>query len=62
LDKKEIREIYLPGDEQIQAAQKEYILAKEKVEFAERTLKSLIGAGFDIRNVIEYRKLLSGIL
>ena len=62
LDKKEIREVYIPGDDAVQKAQKEHILAKEKVEFAERTLKSLIGAGFDIKNVIEYRKLMSGIL
>lgn len=62
LDKKEIREVYIPGDDEVVEAQAAYELAKEKVEFAERTLKSLISAGFDIKNVIEYRKLMSGII
>lgn len=62
LDAKQIREVYLPGDDAVIEAQKKYNLAAEKIAFAERTLKSLIGAGFDIKNVIEYRKFMSGIL
>lgn len=62
LDKKDIREIYLPGDDEVVEAAKRLELAKQKVELCERTIKNLTAVGFDIKNVIEYRKLMSGII
>lgn len=62
LDKRDIREIYLPGDEKVVAAQKTYELWKQKFDLSERTLAGLNRMGFDIKNVIDYRKFMSGIL
>lgn len=62
LDKRDIREIYLPGDDEIIELEKAVEVARQKVELCERTLRSLTGTGFDIKNIIEYRKLMSGIV
>ena len=62
LDKKDIREIYLPGDDEVVEAAKRLELVRQKLELCERTIKNLTSVGFDIKNVIEYRKLMSGII
>lgn len=62
LDKKDIREIYLPGDDDVVEAAKRLELIRQKLEICERTIKNLTSVGFDIKNVIEYRKLMSGII
>lgn len=62
LDKRDIRETYIPGDEEVIKAAKALELQKQKVELCERTLRGLNSMGFDIKNVIEYRKLMSGIV
>jgi hypothetical protein len=62
LDKRDIREIYLPGDSQVIDAQKILELVSTKLELAERTLAGLNRMGFDIKNVIDYRKFMSGLV
>ncbi len=62
LDKRDIREIYLPGDKEVIAAQQLVELVSVKLELAERTLSGLNRMGFDIKNVIDYRKFMSGII
>jgi len=62
LDKRDIRETYMPGDEQIIEATKNLLLWKQKIELCERTISTLNRMGFDIKNIIDYRKLMSGIV
>jgi len=62
LDRRDILETYLPGDEKVQEAMKLYEVHKQKVELCERTIKALTNMGFDIKSIIEYRKLMSGII
>ena len=62
LDKRDIRDTYMPGDDQIIEAEKAVILWKQKIELCERTISTLNRMGFDIKNVIDYRKLMSGIV
>ena len=58
----DIRNIYLPGDAKVIEALKEVELSKQKIELCDRTMKTLVSMGFDIKNIIEYRKFMSGIL
>ena len=62
LDKRDIRETYLPGDDEVIEAAKSLELLKQKIELCERTISALNRMGFDIKNVIDYRKLMSGIV
>lgn len=62
LDKRDIREIYMLGDDDVIASQKLVELIGVKLELAERTLAGLNRMGFDIKNVIDYRKFMSGII
>jgi hypothetical protein len=62
LDRRDILDIYMPGDDDIIELQKQLEVHHQKVELCERTIRGLNSMGFDIKNVIEFRKLMSGIV
>lgn len=62
LDKADIRNFYLPGDDDVIQAEKVLEVWKQKLDLAERTLNGLNRMGFDIKNVIDYRKFMSGVI
>jgi len=53
--------IYLEGDDELLEHQKKIIIVEEKIKFLEETLSSIVARGFNIRNVIEQRKIEIGI-
>lgn len=62
LNDKQIRDIYLPGDPAIIDLQGKIEMIKEKMNICERIIRALSQNTFHIKNIIEYRKFMSGVL
>ena len=60
-DKKDVYNIFLPGDEDLNKVRKELEVAKRKVDVCEKTIRGLQQNSFTIKNIIEYQKFMAGI-
>lgn len=52
---------HLEGDDEILELQKRIIVTEEKIRFLTETLSSIVSRGFNIKNIIEQRKIDLGI-
>jgi hypothetical protein len=62
VDKKDALSIYLPADVDIQAIKKNLVVAQHKVDLCEKVVRGLSNTSFTIKNIIEYRKFMSGVV
>lgn len=53
--------IHLEGDDEIFEHKKRMIIVEEKIRFLTETLSSIVSRGFNIKNIIEQRKIDLGI-
>ena len=54
--------IHLEGDADLIEHHKKIIIREEKIRFLEETLSSIVARGFNIKNIIEQRKIDLGIV
>lgn len=53
--------IYMDADDKLIEHQKKIIVTEERIKFLEETLNSIVARGFNIKNIIEQRKIELGI-
>jgi len=53
-------DIYLNSDIELLKAKDKMMISKQKILFIENVMKTLTGAGFNVKNIIEWNKFMAG--